>query len=107
MFFGGKAKCRVCPLLPRAAVVHAVGMTVLTAVERIRERLFANARLVGSQPVEDARHALLAPVGRRDGAVHLVISWVRWQRLREINEVAVEVDVVLRNPRLMREAPGI
>src|SRR5690349_10697096 len=101
------AKRVVRPLRLRAAVEDSVRMRVLTAVEGIRESLLANALAKSVQSSEDGFDRGLVPVLQQDERMNVRIARIGGSRLREVDEIAIEVDVLLGDARLVREAPGI
>ena len=97
----------VGPLRARAAVENAVRVRILPAVERVRERFFADALAVLVQPAEDFSDRLLVPALGGDQRMQLQVTGIRRHGFRKIDEIPVEVDVLLGRARLVREAPGV
>src|SRR5262249_51450963 len=101
------AKCVVCPLRLRTAIEDAVGMRVLPAVEGVRERLLADALAKRVQPREDGLDRGLIPGLQQDLGMNLGVAGIRRHRPGEVDEVPVQVDVLLGDARLVREAPRV
>jgi hypothetical protein len=101
------AKRAVGPLRPGAAVEDAVRVRILAAVERVRKRLLADTLAVRVQPAEDLFDRLFVPARGRDQRMDFQVARIRRQGLREVDEIAIEVDVLLGGARLVRETPGI
>ena len=96
------ANGQVRPFGRRAAEMIAIGMRILPAADRVLERPLP-------MPFDEAgacrQHPLHRVFGQRVGAqyvVQLIVKRVFGMRLRVVEEIAVEVDVVFRAP----EPPG-